>query len=98
MIIKFILNLKIGKLFIHKTHKEYSFSEFAGYLKIGFYSYETMSEIVLYMAPEIMILTFLMFNEIYLRMNGLFYMTETEIENITDGLKRNIEKGDIDKV
>ena len=53
---------------------------------------------MLYFLPEIMILIFLALNEIYLRMIGLFYETEDEIENIIDGLKRNIEQGDEEKI
>lgn len=52
----------------------------------------------MYMLPEIAILTFLMMNEIYLRMIGLFFETENEIESILDGLKRNIERGDVEIV
>lgn len=81
-----------------KNNDEYSFSEIAGWVKIGIYKYDSITETTLYFLPEIMILMFLTMNEIYLRMLGLYFETEDEIENIVDGLKRNIEHGDEDKV
>lgn len=70
----------------------------AGWIKLGLYSYKNWTSSILYMIPEILILTFLMLNDVYLRMIGLFFQTEIEIENILDGLQRNIECGDIEKV
>ena len=50
------------------------------------------------MMPEILILTFLMLNEIQLRLLGLYYNTEKDIESVQDGIQRNIESGDFEKV
>ena len=51
-----------------------------------------------YMAPEILILTFLMLNDIQLRLIGLYYNTEKDIESVQEGIQRNIESGDFEKV
>lgn len=50
------------------------------------------------MLPEIWILTFLMLNDIQLRLLGLYYNTEKDIETVQDGIERNIESGDFEKV
>jgi len=39
-----------------------------------------------YMAPEILILTFLMLNDIQLRLIGLYYNTEKDIESVQEGI------------
>ena len=38
-----------------------------------------------------------MLNEIALKLNGLYYETEQDIENINEGIQRFIEKEDNDK-
>jgi hypothetical protein len=57
-----------------------------------------MYDILMYMLPEILILTFLMLNDIQLRLIGLYYNTEKDIETVQDGIQRNIESGDFEKV
>lgn len=39
-----------------------------------------------------------MLNEIKLKLMGLYYVRESDIENITEGIQRNIEKGDEEKI
>ena len=97
--IKLLVNINLKSLVVKKNKDEtYSFSEFAGWLKLGLYSYDKIKEVTLYFMPEILILMCLTMNEIYLRMLGLYFETEDEIENIIDGLKRNIEEGDEKKI
>ena len=50
------------------------------------------------MLPEILIICFIMLNEIHLKLIGLFYDIEQDIETINDGIQRNIEEGDEEKV
>jgi hypothetical protein len=50
------------------------------------------------MLPEILITCLLMLNEIQLRMLGLYYQREDDIETIQDGISRNIEQGDEEAV
>jgi hypothetical protein len=69
-----------------------------GYLKIGIFDYEDLWSLFLYMTPEILILVFSMLNELQLKLIGLYYEIEEDLESIHDGIQRNIEKGDIEKV
>ena len=50
------------------------------------------------MIPEILIITFIMLNEIKLKLSGLYYQIEQDIETVTDGIQRNRERGDEEKV
>jgi len=50
------------------------------------------------MLPEILLMIFLMLNEINLRLSGLYYEIEADIESVPDGIQRNIAKGDTEKV
>jgi hypothetical protein len=46
------------------------------------------------MIPEILVIILIALNEIHLRLIGLYYQTEEDIEVVTDGIQRNIEQGD----
>ena len=48
--------------------------------------------------PEVLIIVFIMLNEIKLKLLGLYYKDEMMIETITEGIQRNIEHGDEDRV
>lgn len=63
-------------------------------LKLGIYNYENLWWLIVYMIPEILILTLIMLNEIHLRLIGLYYRDENSIEPILDGIERNLSKGD----
>ena len=39
-----------------------------------------------------------MLNEIKLKLTGLYYQIEQDIETVTDGIQRNLEGGDAEKV
>ena len=41
---------------------------------------------------------FIMLNEIHLRLIGLYYVIEADIESINDGIQRTIEEGDHERV
>lgn len=69
-----------------------------GYVKLGLFSYEKLSDILIYILPEIFILCLLMVNSIYLRMLGFRNQNEHDIEDIICGIERTIERGNIDKV
>jgi hypothetical protein len=49
------------------------------------------------MLPEVMIISLVMLNEIALKLNGLYYEIEYDVENINEGIQRFIEKEDNDK-
>jgi hypothetical protein len=52
------------------------FSYYSGYMKLGIYDYGDLSDLVWYMIPEILIITFIMLNEIKLKLSGLYYQIE----------------------
>ena len=67
-------------------------------MKIGIFDYEDIWSLFVYMLPEILILVFSMLNELQLKLIGLYYLIEEDLESIHDGIQRNIEKGDTEKV
>ena len=69
-----------------------------GYLKIGIFDFEDLWSLFLYMTPEILILVFSILNELQLKLLGLYYQIEEDFESIHDGIQRNIDKGDVQKV
>lgn len=65
-----------------------------GWIHIGLTNYSNIYKIALYMVPEILIIILLMLNNISLRLNGLYFDSEEDIETIQEGIQRNIVKGD----
>lgn len=59
---------------------------------------ESTTAIMYYLLPEMMIITFIMLNQIKLRLIGLYDKQEEELENIKEGIQRYIYNGDIEKV
>jgi len=83
------------KTVTHAIHKK---SVMLGYLKLGLYKPTKLRDLVLYILPEVCILCFLMVNSIYLRLIGYKNQSELDIENVTDGIDRVLERGDTEKV
>jgi hypothetical protein len=86
---------------LHEIHKKTSYfmsGAFWSYVKPGLFSYNSITNITLYILPEVFILCLLMVNSIYLRMLGFRNQSEDDIEDVIDGIHRSIERGDIDKV
>jgi len=52
----------------------------------------------MYMAPEMLIISYIMLNEIKLKLCGLYFQTEEELESISEAIQRNMEKGDEEKL
>jgi hypothetical protein len=90
LLIKFLLNLSLFGVIL----KSETFKYYQGFLKIGIYDYDDMTDLITYMIPEILIIVFIMINEIHLKLIGLYYQIEEDIETINDGIQRNIQKGD----
>lgn len=87
---KFICNLSILEPFINDpTVKLYTV-----YLKIGIYDYSNMWHLIAYMSPEIIIICFIMSNEIKLKLIGLYHNIEQDIESVTQGIERTRYNGD----
>jgi len=91
---KLTLNLAIFEPLLRSDWFEF----WAALLKIGIFDYDNIWHITFYMMPEILIISFIMLNEIKLKLLGLFYHIETDIESILEGIQRNIERGDEEMV
>ena len=94
LLTKFILNLSILDDFLNTDN----FIEFSGLIKLGIYNYNSLGDIFVYMLPEVLIITLIMLNEIRLHLIGLYFENESAIESIEEGIQRNIEQGDAEKV
>jgi len=93
--IKFIFNLQIFDSISASDGYRY----WSGMLRIGLRKEnESIHSIIAYLLPEILIVTFIMLNQIKLRLIGLYNHIEEDIENIDDGIQRYISQGDIQKV
>jgi len=90
LMFKFALNLSIFDSVLQSD----AFNSISAYVKIGIYEYKTLKDLTLYMMPEILIISFIMLNEIKLKLLGLYYENEMEVESIQEGIQRNIVKGD----
>jgi len=75
---KFICNLAILEPIIESK----SFKTTTTYLKVGLYDYTNMWHIIMYMAPEILIICMIMLNEIKLKLIGLYHNIEQDIETV----------------
>lgn len=69
-----------------------------GYIKPGIHIYPSMWRNVIYMAPEILITGLIMLNEIRLKLYGLYYVIELDIESVQEGIHRHLAKGDMSVV
>ena len=90
MMFKLFLNLSIFDQMLRSE----AFNKISAFLKIGIYEYSNTSDLIAYMMPEIFIICFIMLNEIKLKLLGLYYENEMEVETIQEGIQRNMEKGD----
>lgn len=90
LMFKFALNLSIFDSVLQSN----TFNSVSAYVKIGIYEYKSLKDLTLYMMPEILIISFIMLNEIKLKLLGLYYENEMEVESIQEGIQRNIVKGD----
>jgi hypothetical protein len=87
---KFIVNLSI----LESVFEHPNFKLFSAYVRLGVIDYPDFLNLLFYMIPEILVIILIALNEIHLRLIGLFYQTEEDIEVVTDGIQRNIEQGD----
>lgn len=87
---KFLVNLSI----LESVFEHPNFKLFSAYVRLGVIDYPDFLNLLFYMIPEILVIILIALNEIHLRLIGLFYQTEEDIEVVTDGIQRNIEQGD----
>jgi hypothetical protein len=98
---KFCVNLSafgdfLNKGLSNKASASYKIQTVFGYIKPGIYNHADLFSIFMYMLPEILISCFIMLNEIHLKMVGLYYQVENEVEPIQDGIERTMQKGDFE--
>lgn len=75
------------------------FKEINGLMQIGLHKKNSsFSQIIIYLVPEIMILIFIMLNQMKLRLLGLNEQFEEDFESVNDAVKRYIYQGDTTKV
>lgn len=91
---KFLLNLDFFSVIL----KSDTFVRGSAYLKLGIYDFDELSTLIMYMAPEVMILSFLMLHEIKMQLIGLYDRSEEDVEPVLDAIERNIQKGDEEAV
>jgi hypothetical protein len=72
MFFKFIMNLS----YMEEMMQGDAFIYWTALLKIGIYDYPDLFDLTMYMAPEILIISFIMLNEIKLKLLGLFHEIE----------------------
>ena len=84
LLLKFVINLSDVTLL---QSKSYIVAE--GYMRLGLKDYVDLHYLVPYMMPEILIVTLIMINEIVLKLSGLHYQIEEDIETLTNGINRN---------
>lgn len=67
-----------------------------GFLRLGFGKYKHLGILFAYMLPEIMIAIFILLNEIFVKIMGLHYTIEEDMETLTDGIQRSLADEDED--
>ena len=48
--------------------------------------------------PELLIISFILLNEIKLKLLGLYWSTELELESVNEGIQRTLARGDEEEV
>ena len=94
LVFKFTMNLAI----FNSVLRNPAFAHYSAYVKLGLYEYDNIPDLLMYMMPEILIIFFIMLNEIKLKLLGLFEENEIEVESILEGIQRNIANGDEEAV
>lgn len=93
---KFSMNLSLVEEFTENGDNNFTY--FKTLVKIGVYDYKNIMDMTFYMMPEILIICFIMLNEIKLKLLGLYYEIEQDIEGVMEGIDRTLEKGDEERV
>jgi len=91
---KFFMNMS----FMEERLTGKTWDYFTSMIKLGTYQYESIFKNTLYMMPEICIISFIMLNDIKLKLLGLYHEIEQDIESVMEGIDRTLEKGDEEKV
>jgi len=98
LIIKMVFNLSYFSVQFHFFDTLAYKRDIQGFFKIGLQKKESILAGLMYMAPEMLIISYIMLNEIKLKLCGLYFQTEEELESISEAIQRNMEKGDEEKL
>ena len=94
LFMKFVWNLSI----MADVLDDKTFIYMNSLLKLGIYDYDNLFKLIVYLLPEVLILCLLMLNEIKLKLQGLYFKDEDEVETIEDAIERNLNAGDEEAV
>ena len=98
LIIKMVFNLSYFSVQFQFFQTDAYKRDIQGYFKIGLQKKDTIFGALIYMAPEMLIIAYIMLNEIKLKLCGLYFQTEEELESISEAIQRNMEKGDEERL
>jgi hypothetical protein len=86
VMIKFVFNLTILEQYVRSK----AFTELDGWVRIGLNKYDDLGVLCLYMLPELLIAAFIILQEIILKLNGLHYCIEEDLETLNDSIQRSL--------
>lgn len=93
--IKFFINLKMLDFITNSN----LFQDLNGIFMLGIRKQgESITQILFYLLPEIMIISFIMLNQVKLKLMGLYDKQEEDFENIKEAIQRQRFQGDVEKV
>lgn len=84
LLAKFIFNMAI----MEPVVKSDTYVQIQGYGKLGFFDYPSILDMLKYMSPEILIISLIMLNEIKLKLCGIYFQIEGELETIQEAIDR----------
>lgn len=93
LLLKMFFNLSWLNSFIRTD----TFKYFHGMVRLGLEEQESTWDIIIYMMPEMLIISFIMVNEIMLRLNGVYDRNEIVFETVYDSIERWKAGGDEEK-
>ena len=78
LMVKFFFNLSVFSPYLEDDNLLY----YLGFIRLGLVNYDDPKDLIYYMLPEVSILVMIMLNEIHLKLIGLFYEVEQDVETV----------------
>jgi len=94
LLFKFIMNISIWESFLSNPTVKFYIS----LIKLGIFDYSSFVSLFFYMIPEICIICFIMLNEVKLKLLGVYWANENQIETIHEGIQRNLCLGNEEEI
>lgn len=92
LLLKLVANLS----WLDEFMETKTFRQFQGYTQFGLENQTGKMNIFLYMLPEMLIISFILLNEIMLQLNGIYEKHEGMFETVKEGIERWKARGDMD--